>query len=180
MRRNTELRPKSEPGEALILDVSHYLSRIGTLLKSAGVDPFLVVQNARIAVVEFATSCKDINQESTFSIAKRMSSSRKDLVEWLIIGSELDETIRECLVEGLPYGKIVSSFEMVFDHPHLLIRYTEPSRNHEIGFEEYVERCRREGETIHPEVDKQLRYFRSVRASQVHVPHRRRFRTTPF
>jgi len=176
MLRNTASPLKFETGSTLLLDITEFLTRFRKQMEEDEWDEFKLIWRSREILLEFARNLYS-REESIYGTAKNIAGSRKCFLNWLCLGSELDFAVREHLLDNAPEGSVVTEIDLVFDKPHLLIRHHVPRTEDEPGFERYIERCRREGETIHPEVDKQLRFFRSLGSPGAFVLDRRRYRS---
>jgi hypothetical protein len=162
---STRQHTAGKDGDIVIHPVDDWYLRFKETLESHGTQPFNTDPFARKLMTSVVDLIVNPSVSSIHEIVKARTTNRSSYIDLLetVIGfdHEMRDLVRGHYQDGchvrnatIPHDKIAIVFHL------------EPIRSqHEIGFEGYLETCRGSGEFIHPEIDRQLRYWRSVRTS---------------
>lgn len=137
---------------------------------------FSVEQYSSECVIRIAQMIFDPFKDTLHDLAERHGKTRNDSDSLLTHFVYFDREVRDALKDAdvtLDDFEHIERIELSDDQNVLALIFRFPEEGHDVTFEQYIEKCRREGEEIHPEIDRQLRYFKSVSHKyQIQLPHR--------
>jgi hypothetical protein len=159
------LTTTARDGDVIVHAVDEWYSRFKDTLDLDNTELRGMDTKVRTLIVNVVDTIINPTESSIYQLAVRATNSRKaytTLLEQLVeFDHEMRELVkmchdRKCDVTGvtIPHDKLILVFHM-----------EDTRRPDETGFETYIESCRRSGEYVHPELDKQLRLWRSIRGA---------------
>lgn len=152
-------------GDTIVHAVDEWYSRFKDTMENNGTDMYGVDSKVRKLIVDAVNTILDPYKMSLHQLVSINTKTRRqytDLLEQLV---EFDHEMRDIIRMSCGTAGAVADVYIPYDKLILIFQMEEIRRPDETGFETYIETCRGNGEYIHPELDKQLRHWRSIGGS---------------
>lgn len=177
MRENTGSKINLETGDTqLVVHIKDWMTALNRVLNDYYICGFKRTNASSSIVLGIVSAFIDPRAPSIKEIALAHSNTGRDYQLLLRYMADKDDELRELVRSYIPERATLDRVFLCLDNVYLTIEYNLPRPVDESGFETYIERLRRDGEPIHPEVDKQIRHYNSTtspRRTSLILPSRR-------
>jgi len=175
MPMNISLRgTERKSGESLVYAANDWMRRIEEFYVEFDYYDGFLIQNYTKAIIEkVAVSTIDKTAPSLLEIARSHCKKREHFLPLLELIAELDDELRLFFADNVDEMMVITAASIPYDTKFLVVETTYFGRSDETGFERYIETSRREGEVVHPELDRWISQWRAEGdPAQVFLRHR--------
>lgn len=161
MGRN--MAPELSVGESLAIDIREDVRVLRCFFDELDYDPFAITRLVLKVIMGTVRSLLDQDSPSLYEVASSNVSRSRHLGDLLIQLAALEKSFRTYLKEHCPAEAFITDVRIPLGETTLIIDYLRKAEGMDDTFEEFITRQRRDGEPIHPEVERQLRHHASLK-----------------